>query len=171
MPYNNDYDLTKKEFFALASKIIEGNPKPKTAEKYWEGFLEVIAREIYYHGSCRLPHLGKFTVKHIEEKIQIQKTPEGKEISYKVPERDIPVFTPHDDFINDMNYKGVTKQYRKRLKQGRLTARDYRRQLKSEYIADNLPDETTGDERLQKFKDDFAKRLEQLKEDKGNNEN
>lgn len=170
MPYNNDYDLTKKEFFALVSKIMEGNPKVKTIEKYWEGFLEAIAREIYYHGSCRLPHLGKFVIKHIDEKIQLQKTSEGKNITYKVPERDIPIFIPHDDFINDINYKGVTKQYRKRLKQGKLTSRDYRRQIKSEYITHNLSEKVNKEEKIQKIKEDFAKKLNQLKEERKVNE-
>lgn len=46
---------------------------PRTCAKYWYAACEVIIRELFYNGTCRVPTLGTFTTKHIGESIQVQK--------------------------------------------------------------------------------------------------
>ena len=125
--------LTDKEFFTQMARFADVNSL-QTVQKYWYAACEVIIRELFYNGTCRVPGLGTFSTRKVGEQIQIQKGPEGREVVYRVPEREVPVFTPHDDMINDINMQGVTKQYRKRLKAGTLTKRDYERQIRAESL-------------------------------------
>lgn len=125
--------VTNKEFFKQACRWKDCNTI-QTAADWWSAFQEVIIREVFYNGCCRVPGIGTFTVREEEEKLQTQKMVNGKIVSYKVPARVYPLFTPEDDFINDINMQGVTKKYRKRLKKGELKARDYERELRAESL-------------------------------------
>ncbi len=125
--------VTNKEFFKQACRWKDCNTI-QTAADWWSAFQEVIIREVFYNGCCRVPGIGTFTVREEEEKLQTQKMVNGKIVSYKVPARVYPLFTPEDDFINDINMQGVTKMYRKRLKKGELKARDYERELRAESL-------------------------------------
>ena len=132
MPYDTG-DNTDKEFYAGVARLL--NVKPETVKRYWvEGFNEFIVRQIYFKGSCRLPYMGRFGIKKIAESIQKQTDGNGGTVVYRVPERYVPVFYPHDTMVNDINMQGVTKQYRLRYKKGALTERDYRRQLRAESV-------------------------------------
>ena len=92
-----------KDFFNIASRFV--GARPATAKTWWNGFFEVIVRELYTSGMVYLPKIGYFTLQHMDEKIQKQKDPDGNGVKYYVvPERDKPVFTPDDDFINDIKY-------------------------------------------------------------------
>lgn len=125
--------ITNKEFFKQACRWKD-TTSVQTAGEWWSAFLEVIVREVFYNGSCRVPGLGTFTVRQEEGYVQTQRTVNGKLIQYKVPPRVYPLFAPEDDFINDINMQGVTKAYRKRLKKGELKARDYERELRAETV-------------------------------------
>ena len=92
--------------------------------------------------------------------MQIQKGPNGKEIVYRVPEREVPIFTPHDDMINDINMQGVTKAYRRRLKAGTLTQRDYERQVRAEALG---VVGSLSEERINASKDKFKEMLNEKK--------
>ena len=75
--------------------------------------------------------------------------------------RDIPEFIPHDDMINDINMQGVTKKYRKRLKTGKLSKRDYERQARADAleVAGNM-----AEHRLEASKEKFQELLKEKKE-------
>ena len=105
-----------------------------TARRYVDAIVEVIAKEVYLSGCCRVPNLGIFDAKEIKESIQKQVTPEGDIVEYTVPEHIKPIFTPCDTFVNDCNMKGVTKQYRKRAKKKQLTVRDLERIAKADAL-------------------------------------
>ena len=97
----------------------------QTASKWWNAAFEVIVRNVYLQGSCRIPGLGVITTKEVKETYQKQINPEtGETVVYKVPARVLPYLIASDDFVNDVNAEGVTKQYRKRLKANALTMRD-----------------------------------------------
>ena len=152
--------LTDKEFFTQMARFADVND-PRTCAKYWYAACEVIIRELFYNGTCRVPTLGTFTTKHIGESIQVQKGIDGKQVVYQVPPRDVPEFTPHDDMINDINMHGVTKQYRKRLKAGKLSKRDYERQVRAEIL--NVDGNLT-EKRLEDSKQKFNEMLKEKKE-------
>lgn len=151
--------LTDKEFFTQMARFADVTD-PRTCAKYWYAACEVIIRELFYNGTCRVPGLGTFSTRKVGEQIQIQKGPEGREVVYRVPEREVPVFTPHDDMINDINMQGVTKQYRKRLKAGTLTQRDYERQVRAEALGVMG---SLSEERLEASKKKFKEMLDEKK--------
>ena len=151
--------LTDKEFFTQMARFADVNSL-QTVQKYWYAACEVIIRELFYNGTCRVPGLGTFSTRKVGEQIQIQKGPEGREVVYRVPEREVPVFTPHDDMINDINMQGVTKQYRKRLKAGALTQRDYERQVRAEALG---VIGSLSEERLEASKKKFKEMLDEKK--------
>ena len=151
--------LTDKEFFTQMARFADVNSL-QTVQKYWYAACEVIIRELFYNGTCRVPGLGTFSTRKVGEQIQIQKGPEGREVVYRVPEREVPVFTPHDDMINDINMQGVTKQYRKRLKAGTLTKRDYERQVRAEALG---VIGSLSEERLEASKKKFKEMLDEKK--------
>lgn len=161
MPYANSNDLTEKEFYAGVSRLMD--TKPQTIKKYWEGIYEFIIRELFFKGSCRVPMMGNFSLKRIGESIQVQIDQNGKQVTYRIPERDIPIFTPHDTMKNDVNMQGVTKAYRKRLKNGVLTQRDYLRQVRAEAL--NVSG-SLSEERINQAKKDFKELLNQKKLEK-----
>lgn len=156
----NGVALTDREFFKQMARFADVS-NLETVQKYWYAACEVIIRELFYNGSCRVPALGTFSTRKVGEQVQIQKGPDGKEVVYKVPEREVPMFTPHDDMINDINMQGVIKQYRKRLKSGKLSKRDYERQARADAleVAGNM-----AEHRLEASKEKFQELLRQKKE-------
>lgn len=162
MPYNNSNKITEKEFYTGVSRFL--NVTPKTARRYWEnGFLEFIIRELFFMGTVCIPHMGTISLKYMPEGVNNQKDKDGKEVIFKVPERDVPYFTPHDTFINDVNMHGVTKKYRKRLKNGQLTQRDYERERRAETLGSFG---TMTPERLEASKENFKDLLNKKKAEK-----
>ena len=125
--------ITNKEFFKQACRWKDSS-STQTAAEWWSAFQEVIIREVFYNGKCRVPGIGTFMVRQEDGYTQTQRMKNGKIVSYKVPPRVYPLFLPEDDFINDINMQGVTKTYRKRLKAGELKARDYERELRAETV-------------------------------------
>ena len=162
MPYNNSEKQTDKEFYTTFARLL--NVTPATVKRYWvEGFYEAFVRELYLKGGCRLPLMGNFSLKHISESYQEQKNIDGKQVVYRVPERDVPYYIPSDNVINDCNMMGVTKAYRKRAKAGKLTQRDYQRQIRAERLGVYG---SLSKERIEKSKEDFKETLEKVKQEK-----
>ena len=122
--------LTPKEFYSQVSKWVSGKSL-KVAEKWCNAIVEVIIQECFFKHGCRVPLLGNFELIHHEESTQTQHK-DGKTQTYIVPERYSVKFIPCDSFINDVNGEGVTKLYRQRVKEDKLTKRDIERQLRFE---------------------------------------
>ena len=152
--------LTDKEFYTLMARYAGVN-NLSTVEKYWKAAVEVMIREIYINHTCRCPLIGTFNVREIQESYQMQKGSDGKERMYKVEARIVPTFIPHDDFINDVNMFGVTKKFRKRVKKGEMTERDYLRQIR----ADNFGIiGGISEKRMENSKKKFLELLQQKKQ-------
>ena len=156
---------TNKEFFKQACRWKDST-SIQTAAEWWSAFQEVIIREVFYNGCCRVPGIGTFTIKEEESHYMKQRMPNGKEVTYLVPGRIVPIFTPEDDFINDVNMQGVTKQYRKRLKKGALTERDYTRQIRADSLAAGACVDEMIEQRRESAKKEFQKLLKKKREDK-----
>lgn len=150
--------LTNKEFFKQACRWKDST-SIQTAAEWWGAFQEVIIREVFYNGSCRVPGLGIFTVTEEPSYYQTQKTPNGKTMTYLVQSRIKPNFTPEDDFINDINMQGVTKKYRRRLKEGALNERDYARQVRADSLAASACVDEMVEQRREKAQKEFQKLL------------
>ena len=143
------------ELYRLVARELDCTAQ--TARKYVDAIVEVIAKEVYLSGTCRIPNLGIFDAQHIDEKIQKQ-VHDGEIHEYIMPEHVKPIFTPCDTFINDCNMKGVTKQYRKRAKNKQLTVRDLQRIAKAEAI-ERL--KKVSEETKEAAKIDFADKLKE----------
>lgn len=162
MPYGNSNKNTDKEFYTDISRLL--GVSVQTVKRYViEGFYEAIVRRIYLQRSCTIPNLGTFTLVHEPEYYQKQINENGEEVIYKVPARDKPVFTPHDTFINDVNYMGVTRAYRKRARKNQLTAMDYRRQQRAAELGEFG---SKAQERIEQSKENFKELLEKKKKEK-----
>lgn len=162
MPYNNSDKNTDKEFYTEVARLL--NVTVPTVRRYFvEGFYEAIVRFCYLKGKCTLPNLGTFSLAHENEYYQKQTDENGEEVIYKVPARDKPIFYPHDTFINDVNYMGVTKAYRKRMKKNQLSYMDYRRQQRAAELG-NFGSMTS--ERIEQSKENFKELLEKKKKEK-----
>ena len=122
--------MTDREFYMSASRILDCSPQ--TVQKYWEGIAEAIVRNVYFLEECKLPGIGILRVRHFDAYAQKQTSPSGGVVVYQVPEHNTPHFTPSDNFVNDINMGGVTKQYRRRVKANKLTKHDLARIAKAE---------------------------------------
>ena len=146
------------ELYRLVARELDCTAQ--TARKYVDAIVEVIAKEVYLSGTCRVPNLGIFDAQHIDEKIQKQ-VHDGKLFEYRMPEHVKPIFTPCDTFINDCNMKGVTKMYRRRAKNKQLTVRDLQRIAKAEAI-ERL--KKVSDETKEAAQVEFAEKLKEKRE-------
>lgn len=134
MEKNTNRELTSKEFYLDACRFADSK-STVTAKKWWQAFVEVIVRQLYFNNSCYVPYLGMFGLKYLPQQTQTQKAPDGDGVVvYEVPERNIPIFSPNDSFVNDVNMIGVTKAFRKRQKKNKLTQRDHLRQQRAEML-------------------------------------
>lgn len=152
--------LTNKEFFRQACRWKDSK-SIQTAAEWWSAFQEVIIREIFYNGTCRIPGLGRFGIEEREGGYQKQKDEKGREVTYFIPARIVPVFVPEDDFINDVNMQGVTKAYRSRLKAGELTQRDFEREIRAESMNGEIMMEDMMRQRKQKARKELSKLLDE----------
>ena len=160
MPYGNSNKNTDKELFTDIARLLDVSIQ--TVRRYVvDGFYEAVVRRLYAKGSCTIPNLGTFTLVHEPESYQKQKNENGEEVIYRVPARDKPVFIPHDTFINDVNFMGVTKAYRKRAKKNQLTAMDYRRMQRAEELGDFG---SKKKKKIQESKRNFKEMLDKKKE-------
>lgn len=162
--------LTNKEFFKQACRWKDSS-SVQTAAEWWGAFQEVIIREIFYNGTCRVPGLGRFSIEERDGCYQKQVSDNGKTATYYVPPRIVPVFTPEDDFINDVNMQGVTKKYRKRLKYGGMTERDIEREVRAESMDAESMLEDMVEQRKKKAQKELQKLLaKKRKNNKESNE-
>ena len=146
------------ELYRLVARELDCTAQ--TARNYLDAIVEVIAKEVYLSGTCRVPNLGTFDAQHIDEKIQNQEH-DGELFEYRLHEHVKPIFAPCDTFINDCNMKGVTKLYRRRAKNKQLTVRDLQRIAKAEAI-ERL--KKVSDETKEAAQVDFAEKLKEKRE-------
>ena len=156
-----NFVITNKDFFVKAGRWKDCKSQ-QTVTEWWDAFLEVIIRDVFLLGSCKIPGIGTISTKYIEGGFQKQIGPDGKEVIYTVPARMMPYFIPEDDFINDINCVGVTKKYRKRLKEGALTEHDYEREARANAM-DNVS--AMYEDRTEQAQEEFQKTLKQKRID------
>lgn len=151
--------LCDKDFYKMMARFADAKSL-KTVERYWTAALEVIIRELYVNHACRVPMLGTFTVEELKESVQKQKDEKGRTVYYHVPDRIKPIFTPHDDFINDINMIAVTKLARRRARRGTETERDKIRRLRADVVSEF---DLTSEEKMEKAQEEFKEVLRNKK--------
>lgn len=156
--------IDARDFYLLASRIADA--KPSSATKWWEMFYEVIVRECYLTGVVYLPNIGYITLKRKKETLRKTVNPDGTVEYNKIPARDYPVVKFDDDFINDINMTGVTKNYRLRLKNGALSVRDKERERRArELLSDNEVENAKAQKRRrEELFDEFEERMKDYRD-------
>lgn len=153
-----------KAFYLEACRFADSKSE-RAAAKWWTAFMEVIVRHMFYEGEVYVPLLGRFYTKHIPQSTQFHKDPNGGGmVSYVLPEHELPKFAPSDNFINDVNMTGVTREFRKRRKRDLLTERDYLRELRANAIcADEFGQKEKAEEAQARFKEKLARMVAKSK--------
>lgn len=153
----------EKDFFLLAQRMADC--KNASVVKWWNVFYEVILRQLYLAGAVYLPNIGWIELKKREGKVFNRKRQDGTIEVVDVPERNMPIFTPEDDFVNDVNLVGVTKNYRQRVKNGSLTVRDKERERRTQALmGDNFyMSEKAKEKRSEILRDEFEERLKNMR--------
>ena len=123
------YEKESQELFQLWGKLL--NQRPSIVQKFYEGWYEIIVRELYTGGFVYLPKMGWIMLQNKKNSVQKQIQPDGTYKYYEVPSRDIPIFRPEDDFVSDVNMKGITQSWRWRQKQGKPSLRDKEREKRA----------------------------------------
>ena len=136
---SKDTVLTKTQYEEESTPVFKlwarlANTRPSVVQKYYESWYETIVRELYTGGSVYLPKMGWIFLKEYTSGAQKQIQPDGTYKYYEVEPRDIPAFRPENDFINDINMKGVTQSWRWRQKHGKPTWRDKERERRAAEI-------------------------------------
>lgn len=150
-----------KDFYLRVAR--NRNASDRTVREWWLSFYDQILTLLFVTGKCTLPMIGTIVLVEKEEQIQKQVDSNGEEHLYLVPARSYPVLYVEDDFINDVNMQGVTKSYRKRLRRGALTQRDYLRIQRAENM--NVSPVDTARKIEEASKEKFAKTLKKKKEE------
>jgi len=154
MPIGDTEIKSDKEFYQEACQWADCK-NINEAKKWWNAFYEIFVHDLYFVGKSRAPKLGQFGVKFIPETTQKQKGKNGRVIMYTVPARTRPTFTPHDTFVNDINMHGVTKKYRRRLKNNEMKQDDIKRELRAEAIRQEKEAAKISPEQLNKTAENF----------------
>lgn len=154
----------EKDFFLLAQRMADC--KNASVVKWWDIFYEVILRQLYIAGAVYLPNIGWIELKKKEGYVFSRKGADDVIEVVDVPERNMPIFKPEDDFVNDINLVGVTKNYRQRVKNGALTARDKERERRTQaMLSDNFYlSEKAKEKQGEILRKDFEDRLKNMRE-------
>ena len=131
--YDLKRGLTDKEFFKEACRWADSENIGE-AQVWWSVFQEIIVREIFFNNYCRLPGIGEFDIEVLKYGRNRQLIDNDSLQIMIQPEKRFPVFTPCDEFVNDINNVGITKAYRKRQLQKTPNRADIERQLRAEAI-------------------------------------
>lgn len=133
---NNKKRFDAQEFFEYASILFEEeNATPAVAKKWWYVFVEIIVRWCFLRGECRLPQVGVFKmIKSPREVVPVRFKNNTDTPVYQSNEKFLVYFEPVDDFIDDVNMKGISHEFRKKARKGLLTTRDYLRELRAEQL-------------------------------------
>lgn len=117
-----EHNKLNQQFYEYAGGLL--NVSPQTAKKYWMGFVDTIIHILHFDGKCQMPSVGRFDLKEIPEYRVMAKNDEGELVERINPAWFKILYTVNEDFLNNVNGRGVTKKYRKRVRERKLNAND-----------------------------------------------
>lgn len=114
-----------EDVFKYAAEISSNDVK--TIKRYWKYIQQAIVHVAHFDGVCQIDNLATIKVRASEPKKDISIDRDGTLVETTLP----PVYTADvkllDSFIDDLNGRGVTKSYKKRVKEKKLTEHDLER--------------------------------------------
>lgn len=164
----NEHNKANQEFYAYAGGLL--NVSPQTAKKYWMGFVDTIIHILHFDGKCQMPSVGQFYLEELPERRVMAKNEVGELVEQINPAWFKILYKYNEDFLNNVNGRGVTKKYRKRVRERKLTPNDLKllTQAEAERTARKTL-EQRQQERIEKAKqqsyDDFINVINQKKEE------
>ena len=163
-----EHNKLNQEFYAYAANLLES--KPETVKKYWQACVDTIVHMLHFDGRCQMPGVGTFRLKKHPERRVMAKNEAGELVEQINPAWFSITYDANDAFINNVNGKGVTKLYRQRVRNRKLTPNDLKliTQAEIERTARKTL-EQMAQERMEKAKqqsyDDFINVINKKKED------
>ena len=111
-----------QQFYEYAASLLES--KPETVKKYWQACVDTIVHMLHFDGRCQMPGVGTFELKEVPSWTGMAKDDNGELVERTIPAWFKITYKSNDDFINNVNGRGVTKRYRKRVRERKLTPND-----------------------------------------------
>ena len=163
-----EHNKLNQEFYAYAASLLES--KPETVKKYWQACVNTMIHILHFDGKCQAPGVGTFRLKDRPERKVMAKNEDGELVEQINPAWFSITYDANDAFINNVNGKGVTKLYRQRVRERKLTPNDLKllTQAEAERTARKTL-EQRAQERMEKAKqqnyDDFINVINKKKEE------
>lgn len=163
-----EHNKLNQQFYTYAANLLES--RPETVKKYWQACVDTIIHMLHFDGRCQTPGVGTFYLKDHPERKVMAKDENGDLVEQINPAWFSIAYNANDDFINNVNGKGVTKLYRQRVRNRKLTPNDLKllTQAEAERTARKTL-EQRQQERIEKAKqqsyDDFINVINQKKEE------
>lgn len=163
-----EHNKLNQQFYEYAASLLES--KPETIKKYWQACVGTIVHMLHFDGRCQMPGVGTFRLKKYPERRVMAKNEQGELVEQINPAWFNITYDANDAFINNVNGKGVTKLYRQRVRNRKLTPNDLKliTQAEAERTAKRTL-EQMQDDRIEKAKqqsyDDFINVINKKKED------
>lgn len=163
-----EYNKLNQEFYNYAGELL--NVSPQTAKKYWMCFVDTIIHMLHFDGKCQMPSVGQFYLQEMPEQRVVGKNNDGELVERVNPKWYKILYKYNEDFLNNVNGRGVTKKYRKRVRDRKLTPNDLKliTQAEAERTAKRTLEQMQN-ERIEQAKqqsyDDFINVINQKKEE------
>ena len=163
-----EHNKLNQEFYDYAANLLES--KPETVKKYWQACVDTIVHMLHFDGRCQMPSVGTFRLKKHPERRVMAKNEAGELVEQINPAWFSITYDANDAFINNVNGKGVTKLYRQRVRNRKLTPNDLKliTQAEAERTAKRTLEQMQN-ERIEKAKqqsyDDFINVINKKKEE------
>lgn len=163
-----EHNKLNQEFYEYAANLLE--TKPETIKKYWQACVDTIIHILHFDGKCQMPGVGTFRLKQHPERRVMAKNEAGELVEQINPAWFSIIYDANDAFINNVNGKGVTKLYRQRVRNRKLTPNDLKliTQAEAERTARKTLEQIAQDRMEQAKKqsyDDFINVINKKKED------
>jgi len=115
-------DLKYYDFIRLISQ--RSKRSPETVEKVLDAMLDVIYEELRLHGRLRIKNFGLLETKTTGGYEKEFVLPSGQKIVRWVERKEKIGFKASDKMYDNVNAKGLSHDFKKRKKEGRLTSAD-----------------------------------------------
>jgi nucleoid DNA-binding protein len=115
-------DLKHYDFLRMVAQ--KSKRSPETVEKVLDALLEILYEELRLHGRIRIKNLGLFETKKTGGYEKEFKMPNGNILNRWVDVREKITFNASEKMYDNINGRGLSHEYKKRKKQGKLTPQD-----------------------------------------------
>jgi len=115
-------DLKHYDFLRMVAQ--KSKRSPETVEKVLDALLDIVYEELRLHGRVRVKNLGLFETKNTGGYEKEFKMPNGNVLNRWVDVREKISFKASDKMFDTINGRGLSHEYNKRKKEGKLTPQD-----------------------------------------------